>query len=278
VRTSSNPAFRNLPTGRGGYAGFDDRVGGAAGGAAAYRQMSQPTGYDRSTATDRPLTVDDVVTKTAITAGLALVAGVLTVLSGQLWLALPAFLVGLVISLIVIFKQSSNPALIITYSIAEGIALGGITGALETYGSGNGGQLGGLAGIGFQAVIGTFGVFFGMLVVYKTGAVKVTPRLTKMIIGAMFGVIGLMLINFVVSFFTTGGIGIRSGGPLAIIFSIVVIGIAAFTLLLDFDMADKAIRAGAPARFSWYIAFGMMTTLVWLYLEILRLLSYMRQN
>ena len=278
MRTSSNPAFRNLPTGRGGYAGFDDRVGGAAGGAAAYRQMSQPTGYDRSTATDRPLTVDDVVTKTAITAGLALVAGVLTVLSGQLWLALPAFLVGLVISLIVIFKQSSNPALIITYSIAEGIALGGITGALETYGSGNGGQLGGLAGIGFQAVIGTFGVFFGMLVVYKTGAVKVTPRLTKMIIGAMFGVIGLMLINFVVSFFTTGGIGIRSGGPLAIIFSIVVIGIAAFTLLLDFDMADKAIRAGAPARFSWYIAFGMMTTLVWLYLEILRLLSYMRQN
>ncbi|HEY2203182.1 MAG TPA: Bax inhibitor-1/YccA family protein, partial [Pseudonocardia sp.] len=81
-----------------------------------------------------------------------------------------------------------------------------------------------------------------------------------------------------VSFFTTGGIGIRSGGPLAIIFSIVVIGIAAFTLLLDFDMADKAIRAGAPARMSWYIAFGMMTTLVWLYLEILRLLSYMRQN
>jgi uncharacterized YccA/Bax inhibitor family protein len=277
VRTSSNPAFRNLPTGRGGYAGFDDRIGGAAGGAAAYRQSNQPTGYDRTT-TDRPLTVDDVVTKTAITAGLALVAGVLTALSGAYWLALPAFLVGLVISLIVIFKQSSNPALIITYSIAEGIALGGITGALESYGTSGSGQAGGLAGIGFQAVIGTFGVFIGMLVVYKTGAIKVTPRLTKMVIGAMFGVIGLMLINFVVSFFTTGGIGIRSGGPLAMLFSIVVIGIAAFTLLLDFDQADQAIRAGAPAKMAWYIAFGMMTTLVWLYLEILRLLSYLRQN
>jgi uncharacterized YccA/Bax inhibitor family protein len=223
--------------------------------------------------------VDDVVTKTAITAGVALAAGVFTALSGLYWLALPGFLVGLIVSLIIIFKQSSNPALVLTYSVAEGLALGGITGALEQFGTNYAGsQAGSLAGIGFQAVIGTFGVFFGMLVVYKTGAVKVTPRLTKMVIGAMFGVIGLMLINFIVSFFTTGGIGIRSGGPLAIIFSLVVIGIAAFTLLLDFDMADRAIRAGAPARFSWYIAFGMMTTLVWLYLEILRLLSYFRQQ
>jgi len=270
VRSSSNPAFRNLP-GQGGYAGFDDRVGGAAGGAAAYRQTTQPAGFDRSTTTDRPLTIDDVVTKTAITAGVALVAGVLTALSGMYWLALPGFLVGLVVSLIIIFKQSTNPALVITYSVAEGLALGGITGFLESSSSS-------YAGIGFQAIIGTFGVFVGMLVVYKTGAIKVTPRLTKMVIGAMFGVVGLMLINFVVGFFTTGGIGIRSGGPLAILFSIVVIGIAAFVLLLDFDMADQAIRAGAPARTAWYIAFGLMTTLVWLYLEILRLLSYLRQD
>lgn len=276
MRTSSNPAFRNLPMGRGGYAGFDDRYGGAAGGAAW--PASSSTGYDRAVA-ERPMTVDDVVTKTAITAGVALVAGVLTVLSGMYWLALPGFIVGLVISLIIIFRQSSNPALVITYSIAEGLALGGITGALQQFGTNyTGTQVGSLAGIGFQAVVGTFGVFFGMLVVYKTGAVKVTPRLTKMVIGALFGVIGLMLINFVVGFFHGGGIGIRSGGPLAIIFSLVVIGIAAFTLLLDFDMADRAIRAGAPARFSWYIAFGMMTTLVWLYLEILRLLSYFRQQ
>jgi uncharacterized YccA/Bax inhibitor family protein len=270
VRSSSNPAFRNLP-GQGGYAGFDDRVGGAAGGAAAYRQTTQPAGFDRSTTTDRPLTIDDVVAKTAITAGVALVAGVLTALSGMYWLALPGFLVGLVVSLIIIFKQSSNPALVITYSVAEGLALGGITGYLESSSSS-------MAGIGFQAIIGTFGVFVGMLVVYKTGAIKVTPRLTKMVIGAMFGVVGLMLINFVVGFFSPGGIGIRSGGPLAILFSIVVIGIAAFILLLDFDQADQAIRAGAPARTAWYIAFGLMTTLVWLYLEILRLLSYLRQD
>jgi uncharacterized YccA/Bax inhibitor family protein len=275
VRSSSNPAFRNLP-GQGGYAGFDDRFSGGAGATATGYQQAPAGlggGFDTGRTTERPMTVDDVVTKTAITAGVALVAGVLTALSGMYILALPAFIVGLVISLVIIFKQSSNPALVLIYSAAEGVALGGITGALQTYGGGSQ-----YAGIGFQAIAGTFGVFIGMLVVYKTGAVKVTPRLTKMIIGAMFGVIGLMLINMVVGFFTTGGIGIRSGGPLAYLFSIVVIGIAAFTLLLDFDMADRAIRAGAPARMSWYIAFGLMTTLVWLYLEVLRLLSYMRQS
>jgi uncharacterized YccA/Bax inhibitor family protein len=271
VRTSSNPAFRNLPSGQGGYAGFDDRYTGAG-----YPQA--PAGYDRGPIAERPLTVDDVVTKTAITFGVALVAGVLTAISGLYVLALPAFVVGLVISLIVIFKQSTSPALILTYSVAEGVLLGAITGLLEHSSSNSAGQVGSFSGIGFQAVAGTFGVFVGMLVAYKTGAVKVTPRLTKMVIGAMFGAIGLMLVNMLVGFFSPGGIGIRSGGPLSIIFSVVVICIAAFSLLLDFDMADQAIRSGAPARYSWYIAFGLMVTMVWLYLEVLRLLSYMRQN
>lgn len=266
MRSSSNPAFRNLPTGHGGYAGFDDRLG-AAGGAAGYH-MSSPAGLGRAPSTERPLTVDDVVTKTAITGGVALAAGVLTALSGMYWLVLPAFLVGLVVSLIVIFKQSSNPALVITYSVAMGVALGGISGLLNAR----------FPGIAAQAVIGTAGVFFGMLVVYKTGAVKVTPRFTKWLIGAMVGVLVLMLANFVASFFTQGGLGLRSGGTLAIIFSLVVIGVAAFSLLLDFDQADQAIRAGAPAKMAWYIAFGLMTTLVWLYLEILRLLTYLRQD
>jgi uncharacterized YccA/Bax inhibitor family protein len=82
----------------------------------------------------------------------------------------------------------------------------------------------------------------------------------------------------VATLFTPAGLGLRSGGTIAIIFSLVVIGVAAFSLLLDFDQADRLIRAGAPARMSWYIAFGLMTTLVWLYLEILRLLSYMQRS
>ncbi|MFL6096177.1 MAG: Bax inhibitor-1/YccA family protein, partial [Blastococcus sp.] len=79
------------------------------------------------------------------------------------------------------------------------------------------------------------------------------------------------------SIFITGGLGLRDGGPLAIVFSLVVIGVAAFSLLLDFDVADEAIRRGAPAKFAWYIAFGLLVTVVWLYLEILRLLSYFRE-
>jgi uncharacterized YccA/Bax inhibitor family protein len=94
----------------------------------------------------------------------------------------------------------------------------------------------------------------------------------------MTGLVILMLVNLVASIFTTGGLGLRDGSPLAYLFSIVCIGVAAFCLLLDFDAADRAVRDGAPAKFAWYIAFGLMTTLVWLYIEILRLLSYLRQE
>jgi len=107
--------------------------------------------------------------------------------------------------------------------------------------------------------------------------VRVTPRFTKWLLGAMVGIIILMLFNLVMSLFGVNT-GLRDGGPLAIIFSLVVIGVAAFSLLLDFDQADQVIKGGAPASFAWYIAFGLMTTLVWLYIEILRLLSYLRDN
>ena len=269
VRTSSNPAFRNLPKGQtGGYATFD-RQSGALGGAAAYAdaQASQ-VGYGTAVPGERPITVDDIVTKTGFAAGLALVTGILTAVTGLYALALPAFVVGFVVSLVLIFKpQWSGAPLVLLYSALMGIALGGIAGLLDSR----------FPGIAFQALIGTAGVFVGMLVVYKTGAVRVTPRFTKWLMGALVGVVVLMLANLVGSFFGFD-LGLRSGGPLSIIFSLVVIGVAAFSLLLDFDQADRAVRGGAPAKFAWYIAFGLMTTLVWLYIEILNLLSYLRQN
>jgi uncharacterized YccA/Bax inhibitor family protein len=265
VRTTSNPAFRNLPAGRGGYATFD-RQAGAMGGISAYADQAG-VGYGRAEAGQRPITVDDVVTKTGITVGAAIVAGGLTAWSGLYGLALPAFIVGLVVSLIIIFKQSSNPALVLTYSIAEGIALGAIAGVFNQF----------YPGIGFQALVGTLGVLVGMLIVYKTGAVRVTPRFTKWMTAALIGAVVLTLVRFVAGIFFPGS-PLNQGGALGILISLVLIGVAAFSLLLDFDMADQAIRAGAPARFAWYIAFGLMTTLVWLYIEILRLLSYLRQE
>ena len=269
MRTSSNPAFRNLPVGQaGGHATFD-RQGGVAGGSAAYTDArAAQAGFGRAGAGERALTIDDVVTKTAISAGAALLAGVLTAVSGLTFLVLPAFIVGLVVSLVLIFKPNLAKApLVLTYSIAEGVVLGGITQLFEQI----------YPGIAAQAIIGTAGVFVGMLVIYKTGAVRVTPRFTKWLMGALIGVVVLMLANLVAGLFGVN-LGLRDGGWLAILFSLVVIAVAAFSLLLDFDQADQAIRAGAPARYAWYIAFGLMVTLVWLYLEILRLLSYLRQE
>lgn len=258
MRTSSNPAFRSLSgKGQGGYAGF------------GYQQQAGPGYYPAPpTAADRPMTIDDVVTKTAITLGTAIVVGGATmVLPVPGWASLLALLVGFGLSMVIIFRQSSNPALILSYSAAEGVFLGAVTKVINYL----------VPGVALQAIVGTAAVFAVMLVVYRTGAVRVTPRLTKWIIGATAGAVALMLFNLVMSLFHVDT-GIRGNGPLAIVVSLLFIGIGAFNLLLDFDQADRAIRSGAPARFAWYIAFGLMVTLVWLYLEILRLLASLQRN
>lgn len=125
------------------------------------------------------------------------------------------------------------------------------------------------------------GVFFGMLVVYKTGSHPGHPKFTRMVVAALFGVLVLMLGNLVLAMFNVGGgegLGLRSPGPLGIIFSLVCIGIAAFSFLIDFDAADQMIRAGAPEKAAWGVALGLTVTLVWLYIEILRLLSYLQNE
>ena len=260
MRSTSNPAFRNLPVGGGGYAGFN----------------SAPAGYGGALpTTSRPMTVDDVVTKTSITLAVLIATGAATFLS-RLWgLALPAALIGFVLAMVIIFKKAISPPLILAYAAVEGVFLGGISGVIGSYVA----ERTGSNSIVLEAVTGTVLVFAGMLVVYKTGAVKVTPRFTKWLTGALVGVVGLMIVNLLVGFFTHGvGLGLRSGGTLAIVFSLVCIGIAAFSFLIDFDAADQAIRAGAPEKTAWYIAFGLTVTLVWLYLEILRLLSYFQND
>ncbi|WP_026316356.1 Bax inhibitor-1/YccA family protein [Actinokineospora enzanensis] len=268
MRSTSNPAFRNLPSG--GYAGFQTQTQG-------YDQS--PPGYGGHpappTSADRPMTVDDVVTKTAVTLGVGLITGIITAIAvlshavSPYPLMITGLVAGLVLSLVVIFKRTPNPALVLGYSVAEGLFLGAITGVVE--------QIRGAQGIGVQAILGTAIVFVTMLVVYKTGAVKVTPKLTKWIIGATVGAAGLMLVNLLLSAFGVHT-GLREAGPLGIGISLLFIGIAAFNFLLDFDMADRMIRSGTPAKFAWYVAFGLMTTLVWLYLEILRLLWMLQSS
>ncbi len=218
----------------------------------------------------RYMTLDDVIMKTAACLGVLVATGAVAWAFELGALAIVGALVGFVLALVISFRQSTNPALILTYAACEGLFLGGISRLFnEQY-----------SGIVIQAVVGTAAVFAGMLVVYKTGAIRVTPKFTRWLLGALIGVVGLMLVNLVVSLFHPGGLGLRDGQgspALAIGFSLLCIGIAALTFLLDFDMIDQAIRRGAPERFAWYAAFGLVVGLVWLYLEILRLLSYFRE-
>jgi len=280
VRESSNPIFRSLPKQQGGYAQFGTGVAGAA---QQVGYQTQPyTTRAPQTGVSRPLTIDDVVTKTGITLGVLSAVAVISyyLVSANVALAMPFTLVGalggLALVLIATFgRKQDNPAIVLSYAALEGLFLGAISFLIANF-TVSGTSAGALIG---QAILGTIGVFFGMLVVYKTGAIRVTPKFTRMLVASMIGALVLMLGNAVISMFGSHDGGpLRNGGTAAIIFSLVMIVIAAFSFLLDFDSADQMIRAGAPEKAAWGIALGLTVTLVWLYLEILRLLSYFQQR
>ncbi|HJT91048.1 MAG TPA: Bax inhibitor-1/YccA family protein [Mycobacterium sp.] len=281
MRETSNPVFRSLPKQQGGYAQFG--TGAAGYGAQAVNADPYVTQYpdQQQTGVSRPLTIDDVVTKTGITlALLTAVAVVSYFLIGQnVSLAMPFLLVGslggIALLLVAIFgRKQDNPAIVLSYAACEGLVVGAFSFVVANF-MVSGISAGALIS---QAVVGTLGVFFGMLVVYKTGAIRVTPKFTRFLVAAGFGAVVLMLVNLVIGLFTDGAGPLRDGGPLAILFSLLMIGLAAFFFLADFDSADQAIRAGAPEKAAWGIALGLTVTLVWLYLEILRLLSYFNSD
>lgn len=273
---SSNPVMNSLTTAK----------GGAQTGAFQTQDYQSPySGYGQSpaaqtTAGDRPMTVDDVVAKTGIT--LAVIVALAVVNYGisfinpgvTVLLTIVGAIGGLITVLVATFgKKYGSAAVTLIYAAFEGLFVGGIS-MLFTNTMVAGADAGVLIG---QAVLGTVGVFLGMLFVYKTGAVKVTPKFNRVLTGALVGVLVLMLGNLLLAVFT-GANPLRDGGMLAIIFSIVCIGLAAMSFLSDFDSADKMIRAGAPSKMAWGVALGLAVTLVWLYTEILRLLSYFRSN
>ena len=279
MRETSNPVFRSLPKQRGGYAQFG--TGGAQ--MQGYQADPYPAPY-RETRVSRPLTIDDVVTRTGMTLAVLSATAIVSyfLVASNLALAMPLTMIGalggLGLVLVATFgRKQDSPAIVLSYAVLEGLFLGAISFVFAHYTVSNT-NAGVLIG---EAVLGTFGVFFGMLVVYKTGAIRVTPKFTRMVVAALFGVLFLMLGNFLLAMFHVNGgagLGLRSGGPLAIIFSLVCIGIAAFSFLIDFDAADQMVRAGAPDKAAWGIALGLTVTLVWLYIEILRLLSYLQND
>jgi uncharacterized YccA/Bax inhibitor family protein len=289
VRETSNPIFRSLPKGPGGYAQFGT---GTAQMQRGYQQANPYAPYQEARPS-RPMTIDDVVTKTGITLALLTAAAVVSFFlsSSSPALAAPLALVGglggFVLVMVASFgrKQDSAP-LVLSYAALEGLFLGAVSFVL-TFNFHVGTQSVNAGTMIGEAVLGTIGVFIGMLVVYKTGAIRVTPKFTRMLFAAMIGAIVLALGNVVLAMFGVNdgaGLGLR-GGPhdvgipwIAVLFSLVMIGIAAFSFLIDFDAADQMIRAGAPEKAAWGVALGLTVTLVWLYLEILRLISYFQND
>jgi uncharacterized YccA/Bax inhibitor family protein len=218
----------------------------------------------------RYMTLDDVIVRTGAMLGVLLVAGafawVLTPSSSATGLIVIGAFGGLGLGLYMAFTMRANAFTALTYSALEGLLLGAVSRAFEQR----------FPGVVVQALTGTVMVAGGMLVVYRVGAIRVTPRFTKMVFGATLGVVGLMLVNMIAYLFHPGGLGLRDGGGMAIVFSLVCIAIASMNLVIDFDVIEQGIRRGAPEKFAWYASFGLMVTLIWLYLEILRLLGYLR--
>ena len=222
-------------------------------------------------APSRYLTLDDVVTRTMV-----LLATVLAT-AAVAWFS-PASLRGLFVIVGVLgglglglymgFSGRANAATATAYAALEGLALGGISKVFDAA----------WPGIVIQAVTGTIMVAGGVLLVYKTGAVRVTPKFTKIVFAATLGAVGLMLVNLLASLFTPGGLGLRDAHSpaIAIGFSLLCIVIAASNLIVDFDMIEHSVRRGVDEKVGWYLSWGILVTLVWLYLEILRLLSYLR--
>jgi uncharacterized YccA/Bax inhibitor family protein len=220
------------------------------------------------------MTLDGTVNKT----GILLVCAIVS--AGWTWMQfmqthlvatiLPEILIGmiggLVFCLITIFKKEWSAVTAPAYALLEGLVLGGISAVFELR----------YPGIAIQAVGLTFGTLFVMLFLYRAHIIKVTYKLRMGIIAATGGIALFYFVEIMLGFFGihfNGINGVNGSGMIGIGFSLLVVGIAALNLVLDFDFIEKGVQLGAPKYMEWYGAFGIMVTLVWLYLEMLRLLS-----
>lgn len=220
------------------------------------------------------MTIENTLQKTIITFAVLLVA------SGLGWflpvLLLPGVVIGLVLGLINSFKKEPSPALILAYAFAQGLAIGGLSGIMEQTES----------GIVSQAVIGTLCVVAVVLLLFKSGKVRATPKLTKIFLIATLGYFLFSLVNFGLQI--TGVVsdpwGLRGSVmipgtdiPMGIALGLFAVVLASYSLVMDFTFIDEGSKNGLPERYGWTAAFGITVTIVWLYVEILRLISLARR-
>ena len=175
---------------------------------------------------------------------------------------------GFIVAMVTIFKKEWAPVTSPIYALLEGLVLGGISAVTNAR----------YPGIGIEAVALTFGTLFVLLLAYSSGLIKVTDKLRLGIVAATGGIFFFYMAEMLLGFFGIQFTTINGAGPIGIGFSLVIVAIAALNLVLDFDFIEQGVQVGAPKYMEWYGAFGIIVTLVWLYLEILRLLSKMRSR
>ncbi|QCB94398.1 Bax inhibitor-1/YccA family protein [Cellulomonas shaoxiangyii] len=274
----ANPVFNNSPVfadprqqRRGGRpAPSAPTFGGPTVDAASLEAM-----YDGPTATTRDtgrLTYDDVIIKTGgLLALLVAVAAVTWFVAPGLYIV--GAIVGLVLGLVNAFKRKPSPALIVAYTVAEGVFLGGISYVFQNRPIGN--LVADAQPIVLQAVLATVATFVASLWLYRSGRVRVTAKSTRFLLIAMIGYALFSLVNVVLMWVlpSTEMFGPLRSGPIGIIVGLFAVGLAAFSLIVDFDAIKRGVEQGAPKSFAWTAAFGLIVTLVWLYLEFLRLFA-----
>lgn len=246
-----------------------------AAGAAAYQQnLEEMYNSPAATATQTGrMTMNDVIMKS-----LGLFA-VLVVVAAGTWIAtdrnpsltvplwIGGAIVGLILVFVISFKKVVSPPLIVAYAVAEGLFLGAVS---RTFNEA-------FPGVVAEAVLATLCVFVGMYALFFTGVIKVTERSRKIFMMALLGYVLFAVVNAILVW--TGvlsGFGVGGSGPWGIIISLIAVGLASYSLAIDFDTIQRGVQAGLPEKYSWLMAFGLMVTVVWLYVELLRLFARMR--
>lgn len=266
--TLSETAFQRLrqpqPAGApGGYAPFDPSAAGGGGWGPA------PAGV---TGVSDRFTSEGAIAKTALLLALVVATAIATMVllppEALLVAIVPAALIGLVVGIATALKPQWARVTAPLYAIAEGVVIGGLTLVFNQQ----------YPGIATQAALGTFAVLAVMLVLYRTGLIKVTQRFRMGVVAATGAIFLVYLANFVAGFFGASFGFLTGSGWLSIGISVVVIAVAALNLVLDFDFIATADREGLPKQAEWYAAFGLIVTLIWLYLEILRLLAKLQRR
>jgi len=249
-----------------------------------------PVGFDHPTHTELGrgtgrMTLDTVIEKTAITAGtLVVTAGIAWMLIGSVvgesseraiglagTLSLVGALGGFVLAMVNSFKKVVSPALVLTYAAVEGLFVGAFSWLVSAM------FAGGKLDLVFGAVLGTLAAFAGTLAAYKFFNIQVSDRFRKVVIASMFGFVAVSLLDFALSFFGKS-FGFNGFSTMGLISSVIGVVIAVFMLILDFDFVERGVAAGLAERESWRAAFGLTVTIVWLYIELLRILAILRGN